>query len=50
MNSKRAKQLRKESKVFSEHTGLDSDVVYKHLKKTSKGVFIKSAHKLNNNL
>lgn len=38
MNSKKAKKLRKEAKKFSLYTGLNSDKVYKELKKTAKGI------------
>lgn len=43
MNSKKAKQLRKESKKFSSYTGLDWDKVYEQLKKTSKGIPVKKS-------
>lgn len=41
MNSKKAKQLKKEARQFALYTGLNTDQVYKQLKKTSKGVSIK---------
>ena len=41
MNSKKAKQLRKESKKFASYTGLPWDKVYEQLKKTGKGINLK---------
>ena len=41
MNSKKAKQLRKEAKKFSSNFGFNNEDVYKQLKKTSKGLEIK---------
>lgn len=38
MNSKKARLIRKESKKFSDLSGMNYNQVYKEIKKTAKGI------------